>query len=182
MVAPSAVAYTMATTAACRNKRYQNLGWLDIIASVLFLSSLWVETMADNQQQAFQAKKHRYVQELKGALVVAESDQRCLQEYQDGFCQSGLFAIVRKPNYAAEQVLWWSFVLFSVAAGAPMRSNWSFIGAISLSSLFQVSGGMTERISQRKYPRYQRYMRRVPRCVPNVWSSSFWNRQNRKVD
>jgi hypothetical protein len=95
--------------------------------------------------------------------------------------QSGLFAIVRKPAYAFEQLLWISYCLFSVAAtvdgGGGGRSsssyhcmNWSMGGCVSLCILFQASGWLTERISMTKYPAYRAYRERVPLYVPGIFS------------
>lgn len=202
MASPSAIAYTMANASACRNDKHQPLGWLDLLASFLILVFVLIESTADNQQQAFQAEKHRYLREsadpsakqgsshMKGSGAANDSRQHRLQEYQDGFCQSGLFAIVRKPHYAAEQAVWLSFFLFSVASGAPLDSNWSILGGLLLMCLFQGSGWMTERISQRKYPKYQEYKRRVPLYVPKLWpmklqttsNSSLPNKPNHKGD
>jgi len=127
--------------------------------------------MADNQQYQFQNKKAQ-------RSAMAES-----KDLVEGFCQSGLFAIVRKPNYAAEQLIWISYYFFSVAASAPATwpqcqghvswMNWSMGGFILLCLLFQGSGWLTERISISKYPAYRDYQRRVPLYIPKI--TTLWH-------
>lgn len=80
------------STLAPRNA--QDLNWLDYTAAVLMLTFITIEGVADNQQFAFQTEKYRRKdagEPLKGDMA-------------DGFNQSGLYAVVRKPNYASEQV------------------------------------------------------------------------------
>jgi steroid 5-alpha reductase family enzyme len=74
---------------------------------------------------------------------------------------------VRKPNYAAEQFIWFSFYIFSAAATSSFW-NWSGGGFLSLIILFQGSGWLTEQITSSKYPEYIEYQRVVPLYVPNI--------------
>lgn len=153
---PSLVAYTAASQGEdCGGAASHQLTALDGIATIVFLVLVVVESMADNQQYAFQTEKYRLKE--KGGLLTGE--------YADGFKQSGLFGIVRKPNYAAEQAIWVTFYLFSVAATD--QYNWSAIGMILLILLFQGSGWCTELLTLSKYPKYQEYRKRVPLYVPN---------------
>jgi steroid 5-alpha reductase family enzyme len=163
IVAPSFVAWTMVQDPSCRGELAEFRVWgLDGLATVLLLVSLVIETVADNQQYRFQTEKYRQIQE---GLVRKG-------EYADGFCQSGLFAIVRKPNYAAEQLIWISYYLFSVAATATggrswWHCNWSLMGCFLLVILFQGSGRFTEKLTLLKYPeKYAEYQRRVPLYFP----------------
>ena len=127
---PSFVAYTMATNANCVDS-YVPLNIVDIIIAAVILALIVIETIADNQQYAFQTEKYRRI----GAGITLDG------EYKDGFCQSGLFSILRKPNYAAEQSIWICFYLFSVSAtGGTKWFNWTIFGWILLVLLFQGSG------------------------------------------
>ena len=65
-------------------------------------------------ERLFQNKKHA----LNQLAEVDELKSTENKDLVDGFCQSGLFAIVRKPNYATEQLVWISYYFFSVAASA----------------------------------------------------------------
>ena len=133
IASPSFVAYTVATEPACATTTFVPLNVMDYIIACLVLFFIGVETVADNQQYAFQTEKYRRMD--AGVPPLEEG------EYKDGFCQSGLFAILRKPNYAVEQCVWISFYLFSISAtGGRILLNWSMIGWVLLVLLFQGSG------------------------------------------
>ncbi|KAL7437253.1 hypothetical protein ACHAXM_005539 [Skeletonema potamos] len=177
IASPSLVAWSMALKRThCENDEglqasSSSLNALDGISTIIFLFALSIESMADNQQYQFQNKKAQ-------RSAMAES-----KDLVEGFCQSGLFAIVRKPNYAAEQLIWISYYFFSVAASAPATwpqcqghvswMNWSMGGFILLCLLFQGSGWLTERISISKYPAYRDYQRRVPLYIPKI--TTLWH-------
>lgn len=152
IVSPSFVAYSVANTC-------EDLPWSmwDSLATCLILAFIVIESIADNQQYQFQTEKYR----RKRAGESLESD------FADGFLQSGLFAVVRKPNYAAEQSIWISLYLFTAGAMGEIHWNWSVTGFISLCLLFQGSGWFTERITLKKYLKYKDYARRVPLYIPN---------------
>ncbi len=132
-----------------------SLNWIDIAASLLILGFLVIETIADNQQFAYQTEKHRKIN--SGEPL---NDNQVL-----GFLNKGLWGIVRHPNFAAEQAIWVSFYLFSVAATGQWF-NWSIAGAILLILLFFGSSTFTEKISSGKYPEYKYYQKTVPRFIP----------------
>jgi steroid 5-alpha reductase family enzyme len=125
-------------------------GALDVAATALFLLFLAGETIADNQQWAFQqAKRAR----LAAGQPTAE------------FVTTGLFRYSRHPNFFCEQAIWWSFYLFSVAAGAgPL--NPTIIGPVLLTLLFAGSTRFTESITLSRYPRYATYQRTTSRLLP----------------
>ena len=136
----------------------QPLNWLDAVAAILFLGFLLLETVADQQQYDFQTEKHR--RRAGGEPLDVDMAR--------GFRTTGLFGLVRHPNFVAEQAMWCSFYLFSVAATGQWI-NWSGLGAVLLILLFQGSTGFTEKISLAKYPEYAEYRRRVPRFIPRLW-------------
>mmetsp|Transcript_32238 Transcript_32238/g.46987 ORF Transcript_32238/g.46987 Transcript_32238/m.46987 type:complete len:371 (+) Transcript_32238:52-1164(+) len=180
---PSLVAYTMAHSSSkpqdidCETPHgvyasYNPIG-LDGIATLLFLLFVLMESIADNQQYAFQTEKYRQ----------KNAGEKLTGYYADGFCQSGLYAVLRKPNYAAEQSIWIAFYLFGVASmnGAVENDqaeiynnklklwwNWTALGWILLVSLFYSSGKLTEQITLKKYPLYKRYQKRVGMYIPFV--------------
>lgn len=155
IASPSLVAWSTGMRSVhCTNEypgELAGLNSIDAIASILFLMALGIEAAADNQQYNFQQRKR-------------------LRQTAEEFSRSGLFSIVRKPNYAAEQMIWISYYIFSVAASSQLW-NWSCGGFISLIILFQGSGWLTEQITVRKYPAYAEYQRLVPLYIPNVVSS-----------
>jgi len=156
---PSFVAYT--ASKECAGRSQHQLVALDWAAASMFLLFVVIESIADNQQYAFQIEKYR----------LKDKGEPLAGEYADGFKQSGLFAFVRKPNYAAEQAIWVTFYLFSIAATGNLW-NWSAIGMILLILLFQMSGWFTELLTLSKYPKYAEYMKRVPLFLPNSFLSS----------
>ena len=133
-------------------------GWGDGIAAVLMLGFILYETVADEQQWAFQTKKWKMIRE-----------GRTLEElpapYNKGFNTVGLWGLSRHPNYFAEQGTWCAFYLFSVAAGIGIF-NWSIIGALLLIVLFLGSSAFAEEISAAKYPEYTRYCQQVSKFFP----------------
>jgi steroid 5-alpha reductase family enzyme len=137
------------------------LNWLDYLAAALMLGMVVIEYIADQQQYDFQTEKYR----RKHAGEALEG------EYAQGFRSSGLWGLVRHPNYAAEQGTWIAFYLFSVAATGQWL-NWSLIGAVLLVLLFLGSSDFSERITAGKYPAYKDYQKAVPRFIPWPGKSS----------
>jgi len=156
IAAPTFVAYTMATTPACREAAQDSIELEigDFLTAVLFLAFVLIEAIADKQQYAFQTEKYRR----------KTAGEPLMGEYADGFKQTGLFSIVRKPNYAAEQAVWATFFVFSFLVAS---WNWAGLGILQLILLFQTSGWFTEKISCSKYEQYEEYMKRVPLYIPN---------------
>ncbi len=134
---------------------YQHLGeplnGLDYLAAIAFIALLIGETVADEQQWAFQTEKY-------AAIARGETPSQ-------GFITTGLFRYSRHPNFFCEQAMWWAYYLFSVAAGSGWL-NWTISGAAMLTLLFQGSTTLTERISARKYPEYAAYKQTTSRLIP----------------
>jgi steroid 5-alpha reductase family enzyme len=135
----------------------QPLNWLDYLAAALFLGLVVFETIADQQQWNYQTEKYR----RKAAGEPLTGD------YAKGFLDTGLWARLRHPNYAAEQGIWLAFYLFSVVATGRWL-NGSMVGAVLLLILFQGSADFSEKISEEKYPAYADYMKRVGRFLPKL--------------
>ncbi len=133
-------------------------GWLDVVATVLMLGFIIYETVADEQQWAFQSTKWKMIKEGKKL-------EELPAPYNKGFNTTGLWKLSRHPNYFAEQAVWCSFYVFSIAAGIGII-NWSIAGALLLIVLFQGSSAFGEEISASKYPDYARYCKEVPRFFP----------------
>ena len=133
-------------------------GWVDCIAAALMLFFIIWETIADEQQWAFQTKKWAMIGEGKKLEELPEP-------YNKGFNTTGLWSRSRHPNYFAEQGTWAAFYVFSIGAGLGIF-NWSIIGALLLVVLFQGSSSLAEEISGGKYPEYEKYCQSVPRFFP----------------
>ncbi len=127
------------------------LGWLDALATALFLAFVLGETIADEQQWRF----HR----AKRARAATG------QPIEPPFCTTGLFRYSRHPNFFCEQALWWAFYLFSVAATGRWL-NEAIVGPVVLTALFQGSTSFTESITLSRYPSYAAYQRSTSRLWP----------------
>ncbi len=130
----------------------------DIVAAVLMLSFLIIETVADNQQFRFQTMK-------RSAAGTTEALGDSLRK---GFLTEGLWKYSRHPNFASEQAIWISFYLFGVAASGKWI-NFTLAGPVLLVLLFIGSSVMTENISSSKYPEYSVYQKEVPKFIPRIF-------------
>ncbi len=133
-------------------------GWLDGLAAALMLGFIIYETIADEQQWAFQSTKWKMIREGKKL-------EELPAPYNKGFNTMGLWGVSRHPNYFAEQGTWCSFYLFTLGCGIGLI-NWSIAGALLLLVLFQGSSAFGEEISSAKYPEYTRYCQQVSRFFP----------------
>jgi steroid 5-alpha reductase family enzyme len=127
------------------------LNALDYAAAAAFILFFLGESIADEQQWKFQTAKY-------AAIARGEKPEH-------GFITTGLFRYSRHPNFFCEQAMWWTYYVFSIAAGAGWL-NWTITGAVLLTLLFQASTGLTEKISLRKYPDYANYQRATSRLMP----------------
>ena len=133
-------------------------GLIDVLATFLVLTSLIIETIADESQWDFQTKKWNMIKEGKKL-------EELPSPYNLGFNTNGLWNVSRHPNYFGEQAIWLSFFVFSIAAGIGIF-NWSIIGALLLIVLFMGSSNFSEEISKSKYPMYSDYCKKVSRFIP----------------
>ena len=162
---PSFVVADLATRSECQSVVVA-LTLADYLLAIIFISLIILETVADNQQWKFQQEKTR--RRKNGDIDMSKSAS---DDYAAGFCRSGLFAILRKPNYSCEQSIWICNYLFTVAATGGATEyllNWSFVGCFLLVLLFQGSGAFTEKLSSAKYPDYSQYKKDVPLYVPSL--------------
>ena len=133
-------------------------GWVDALAAVLMFGFILYETIADEQQWAFQTTKWRMIKEGKKL-------EELPAPYNKGFNTVGLWNRSRHPNYFAEQGTWCAFYVFSIGGGIGLI-NWSIAGALLLIVLFLGSSAFAEEISGSKYPEYARYCQQVSRFFP----------------
>ena len=136
----------------------QSLNLIDMAAALLMLSFLLLETISDNQLFRFHTLKK------KGVV----DDAKYSGSLRTGFMKDGFWKHVRHPNFIAEQAIWISFYLFSVASSGIML-NWTISGGVLLVLLFAGSSEFTEKISSGKYPGYESYRKTVPRFIPRIF-------------
>ncbi|MEV5649362.1 DUF1295 domain-containing protein [Nocardia sp. NPDC052254] len=128
--------YVVATRAG------EAFGVLDIVAFVIGVGAVTIETVADLQMHRFAATKS------PGQVM----DQ-------------GVWAWSRHPNYFGEVCVWLSFALFGLAA-AP-GSWWVLVGALTMLAMFLgVSIPMMEQRSLQRRPAYHDVVQRVSVFVP----------------
>ena len=131
---------------------------IDVLAAILTLGFIVYETLADEQQWAFQTTKWKMIKAGKKL-------EELPAPYNKGFNTVGLWSRSRHPNYYAEQGTWIAFYVFSIGAGVGLF-NWSVIGALLLVVLFLGSSALAEQISSLKYPEYARYCKTVSKFFP----------------
>jgi len=130
----------------------------DMIAALLMISFLIIETVADNQQFRFQTMKR-----TASGIVPEYSNS-----LRKGFLTEGLWKFVRHPNFASEQAIWISFYLFGVVSSGRWI-NFTLLGPVLLVLLFIGSSVMTENISSSRYPEYSSYQKEVPKFIPRIF-------------
>jgi steroid 5-alpha reductase family enzyme len=130
----------------------------DMIAALLMISFLIIETVADNQQFRFQTLKR----------TAADKVPEYSSSLRKGFLTEGLWKFVRHPNFASEQAIWISFYLFGVVSSGRWI-NFTLLGPVLLVLLFIGSSVMTENISSSRYPEYSSYQKEVPKFIPRIF-------------
>ncbi|MCC9197268.1 DUF1295 domain-containing protein [Arthrobacter sp. zg-Y820] len=123
----------------------------DWALAVLFVAALAGETVADQQQWNFHQWK--------------AAERRAGRTPRPDFLQTGLFRFSRHPNFFFEQVQWWLFYGFAVAATGAWL-HWTVLGAALLTLLFTGSALFTESISRSRHPDYVQYQRRTSAVIP----------------
>jgi steroid 5-alpha reductase family enzyme len=146
--------FTLPVLSGIGENTSDELVWMDYLLAAVFVIFVVIEFVADQQQYDFQTEKYRRIQA-----------NLPLDNYSKGFVDTGLWSIVRHPNYAAEQSIWIVFYLFSVLATGEWI-NWSIAGCLLLVILFKGSSDFSEDISAGKYPDYKEYQKKVPRFIP----------------
>lgn len=77
---------------------------------------------------------------------------------------TGFWKYTRHPNYFGDSAVWWSFALFSLAAG----SYWTFIGSVGMTLLIiKVSGvALVEKSLNATKPKYHDYIQKTNAFFP----------------
>jgi steroid 5-alpha reductase family enzyme len=116
---------------------------IDVIALVITVAAIAVETVADNQMRAFARNPDN-----RGRTI-----------------DVGLWSRSRHPNYLGEISFWCGLYLFGLAADPHWW--WTLAGPMVMVLLFQtISIPMMETRSLQRRPTYADYQARVPKLVP----------------
>lgn len=117
--------------------------WLTVVAVVIGLGAVALETLADRQMREF-ARDHR-----PGEVM-----------------DRGLWGWSRHPNYFGEFGFWLALWLFGVSA-SPADAWWMALGVVAMLAMFEFASiPMMEQRSLARRPGYQSVIDRVPRFVP----------------
>lgn len=130
------------------------IGITDALISITMLVFILIEAIADNQQYKFQTTKYELI----------NNNKKLTGDFKKGFLTNGLWSISRHPNFAAEQLIWITFYIFSITSTG-IYFNWSITGCILLIILFYNSANYTESISEKKYSDYKNYKQNVPMFI-----------------
>lgn len=118
------------------------LNYLDYLGIVVFIIGFIFEAGGD-----FQLAKFKNNQKNKGKVL-----------------NTGFWKYTRHPNYFGDSAVWWSFGIFSIAAG----SYWTFIGSIIMTLLIiKVSGvSLLEKSLNETKPQYVEYIKKTNSFFP----------------
>jgi steroid 5-alpha reductase family enzyme len=133
--------------------------WMDYASVGVIVAALVGETIADQQQWNFHQRKKQFVGKSKKP-----------KDVEDGFLRSGLFRYSRHPNFFCEMLIWWGVYGLSITPTGNY-ANYSIIGALLLTGLFQGSTWITEKLSTRKYPKYKIYQKETSALIPWFYKS-----------
>ncbi len=118
------------------------LNWLDGVATAVFLVGFAFEAGGDYQLARFKADPAN-----KGKLLT-----------------TGFWRYTRHPNYFGDAAVWWSFGLFSLAAGSLLPA----LGAVLMTILIiRVSGvALLEKDLKKSKPGYEEYVQQTNAFFP----------------
>ena len=118
------------------------LTWLDYLATVVWGIGFSFEAGGDYQLYQFKKNPNN-----KGKVL-----------------NTGFWKYTRHPNYFGDAAVWWSYALFSIAAG----SYWQIIGTVIMTLLIiKVSGvAMLERTLKDTKPKYKAYIENTNSFFP----------------
>jgi len=126
---------------ACTSGR--SFGVLDVIATVLTLIAIVIETVADAQMRS----------------AVAHG------EMSDTTFRGGLWRYSRHPNYFGEMLFWWGLYLFALGVDAGLW--WTIFGPVGVTALFLfVSLPLLEDRMRQRRPDYEQTCAEISSIIP----------------
>ena len=125
-------------------QNFSSVNGFDYFLTALGLFFIGYQAVADQQQWDFQVRKKE-----------GKSPEKDV-----GFVRTGLWKYCRHPNYFAELGLWWSVFAFN------LQFNWSIVGVLTMTLLFQRVIKLTEKFSRGKYPDFANYQETTSQLIP----------------
>jgi len=125
------------------------LNMLDLIALIVTIGAILIETKADQDLLRFKVKR----------------------QSQSEILSTGVWGFVRHPNYLGEIAFWWGMFLFSLASGISAAPSFMIrlIGPLAISALFLlVSIPMIERRMLKRHPGYEHIIDTIPALIPRL--------------
>ena len=118
------------------------LNWMDYVGILVFIIGFIFEAGGDFQLARFKKNPNN-----KGKVL-----------------NTGFWKYTRHPNYFGDSAVWWSFGIFSIAAG----SYWTFVGSVFMTLLIiKVSGvALLEKSLNETKPQYREYIQKTNSFFP----------------
>lgn len=109
-----------------------------------------------------------------GSVVLCEVADRQLKDFRESelgpgaLLDTGVWSIVRNPNYLGEMGFWWGLWVMSLGGG--WSNAWSVIGPLGITALFVfVSIPLKEtRMAERRGEAWTAYVARTPALLPGL--------------
>ncbi len=85
----------------------------------------------------------------------------------DDLLNTGLWGVIRYPNYLGEMLFWWGVALCGLGAGGQW---WVIVGAVSMMLLFGLASiPMKDKRMASRRPNFAAYKEKVPAMIPGLW-------------
>lgn len=122
------------------------VGMVAVLGAAIVAAAVVIETVSDRQLRAF----------------------RLEHEHDTAILQTGLWGIVRHPNYVGEILFWWGVWAFVPAAGVLVW--WSLLGPVAITVMFAViSVPMMDNHLIAKNPAYEAHVEDSYALIPRVY-------------
>ncbi len=123
--------------------------WMMVTGLLIGSVGIALEYVADNQLHAFRQRPNPQAADL---------------------LQSGLWGVMRYPNYLGEMLFWWGVALCGVGAGGAW---WVLLGALAMMVMFLFATiPMKDKHMLSRYPGFADYYARVPALLPGLGGSA----------
>ena len=120
--------------------------WLLLLGLGVGLVGVAFELIADNQLAAFRGRTNPQPEDI---------------------LDTGLWGVIRYPNYLGEMLFWWGVALCGLGAGGGW---WMVLGAVSMMLLFVLASiPMKDKRMESRKPAFGEYKSRVPAIIPGLW-------------